>query len=130
MGSAEADFRRATQASCWRMSPGFKSSRCCVGERYVSHKRLTENLSPHRVEHDAGLSEPAAGEVGPHCVARSTSAGHLMRNASFLSFPAFISSRIQRGVAPRPAHVSFGSLRLRYFAGTFRPLSAEPRGRP
>src|SRR5262245_65398972 len=56
---------------------------------------------------------------------------HLIRNASFLSLPAFISSRIQRGVAPRPAQVSFASFLLRYFAATFRPLSLEPpRGRP
>src|SRR5690348_14664248 len=57
---------------------------------------------------------------------------YLIRNASFLSLRAFISSRIQRGRAPRPAQVSFGSFLLRYFGGTFRPFRADlwPRGRP
>jgi hypothetical protein len=48
---------------------------------------------------------------------------YLIRKASFLSFPAFISSRIQTGVAPRPAHVSFGSFLLRYFGATLRPFT-------
>src|SRR5215510_13278031 len=58
---------------------------------------------------------------------------YLIRKASFFSFPAFISSRIQRGVAPRPAQVSFGFFLLRYFGATLRPLSFEPfrpGGRP
>src|SRR5262249_55073377 len=55
---------------------------------------------------------------------------YLIKKASFLSLPAFISSRIQRGVAPRPAQVTFGSFLLRYFAATRRPFSDEPRGRP
>src|SRR5262245_34062283 len=46
---------------------------------------------------------------------------YLIKNASLFSFPAFISSRIQRGVAPRPAHVSFGFFLLRYFGATLRP---------
>ena len=47
-----------------------------------------------------------------------------------LSLRAFISSRIQRGVAPRPAHVNFGSFLLRYFGATLRPLSLLPLVRP
>src|SRR5262249_40181153 len=56
--------------------------------------------------------------------------GYLIRKASFLSLPPFISSRIHRGVAPRPAQVSLGSFLLRYFAATLRPFSFEPFGRP
>src|ERR1700731_4640059 len=58
---------------------------------------------------------------------------HLMRKASFLALPAFISSRIHLGVAPRPAQVSLGFFLLRYFGATLRPLSFEPLrpgGRP
>ena len=39
----------------------------------------------------------------------------MLAGASFLSLPAFISSRIQRGVAPLPAQVTSGSFLLRYF---------------
>src|SRR5262245_38184827 len=56
--------------------------------------------------------------------------GYLIRNASFLSFPAFISSRIHTGVAPRPAQVSFGSFLLRYFGATFRPFTDFRRPLP
>src|SRR5262249_22902401 len=55
---------------------------------------------------------------------------YLIRKASFLSLPAFISSRIQRGVAPRPAQVSLGFFLLRYLGATLRPFSAEPPLRP
>ena len=49
------------------------------------------------------------------------SVNYLIRKFSFLSLVPFISSRIQIGVAPRPAQVSFGSFLLRYFR---RDLSA------
>src|SRR3981189_1868200 len=55
---------------------------------------------------------------------------YFMRKASFLSLPAFISSRIQRGVAPRPAQVILESFLLRYFAATLRPFRDDPFGRP
>src|SRR5262245_57806311 len=55
---------------------------------------------------------------------------YLIKNASFLSFRFFISSLIQRGVAPRPAQVSLGLALLLYLGATFRPfigLARRPR---
>jgi hypothetical protein len=63
------------------------------------------------------------------------------RTRPFLSLPAFISSRMQRGVAPRPAQVNSGSFSLRYLgahpiriariAVTLRVLdSLEAPGKP
>ncbi len=46
----------------------------------------------------------------------------MIRNASFFSFRAFISSRIQRGVTPLPAQVSFGLFLLRYLGATLQAL--------
>src|SRR3981189_1580575 len=80
---------------------------------------VLDNLSAHKVP---GVRD-AIEATGARLL-------YSMRKASFLSFPPFISSFIQRGVAPRPAQLSFGSFLLRYFAATFRPLSAEPFGRP
>ena len=43
-------------------------------------------------------------------------------------FPPLIAATSQRGLAPRPAHVSPEG--LRYFGGTFFPFNALPRSRP
>jgi hypothetical protein len=54
---------------------------------------------------------------------------YFIRNASFFSFRAFISSPIHHGMAPRPAQVSFGSFLLRYFGATLWYFNGLPRRR-
>jgi hypothetical protein len=44
---------------------------------------------------------------------------HLMRKDSLVSLVPFISSRIQRGAAPRPDQTSFGFFLLRNCGATF-----------
>jgi hypothetical protein len=52
---------------------------------------------------------------------------YLIKNASVFSLRFFISSLIQRVVAPRPAQMSLGFALLLYLGATFRPFIALTR---
>src|SRR4030081_985126 len=81
----------------------------------------------------AGLSQRAILAHSPTInvyLGQGRPTGYLIRKASFFSLRAFISSRIQRGVAPLPAQVSLESFLLRYLAATLRPFSEDPARRP
>src|SRR3982074_2738630 len=96
----------------------------------IASRRSSRFAHPTPLRRPFAKGDPSAQPDHKRVSGPGPPTGYLIRKASFFSLRAFISSRIQRGVAPLPAQVSLESFLLRYLAATLRPFSEDPARRP